>query len=503
MMDGPIFAPDFEVSAEEKPSLAEQILDSLEEEKNSRSRIALFRGAVGEEIKKQGAGELRDLALDLLERQKEEFFLRRLGVLDAELVAGELLQWAAERKKKATRIAAVPTAEQATQVTAPQTTDKKQPRRSRRSAFSGGPRRQAPAPAPQAEAARVRAAALEDVDAIVNSGKRFISLPAVPDGVRRATERTVHYMRIPGDRPQVSVYREQPLKKELSPRAQKDYERTKRQIVEELCVLGADTTWDKIAYLASAAQMLEVSGYKRLRAGLLRMAAEDGDALLTRAIRSMPHYGELCTHIEKTPSRRSTPVTEARRAAQDEKRFLRLLARLSPVYADAICVMRYTGARAVETSSVRLEVKDGAVQVSVRNAKMGARKRKKNAILRNWSIPLSTPEGQLLAAIAARRGEEPCKGLTSEGLRAAWARARRWEGVEADAGWSLHSLRHQFARDFKRRAYARMKEVHGADWRQRLYGPGWLGSQEYADAVYGPLAAQLGHTSTTMAKTYG
>lgn len=495
MMDGPIFAPDLEA----KPSLAEQILDSLKEEKDSRSRITFFRGAVGEEIKKQGQGELRDLALDLLERQKEEFFLRRLGVLDAELVAGELLQWAEERKKKATRIAAVPTAEQATQVTAPQTTDKKQ---TRRSAFSGGPRRQAPAPAPQAEAARVRAAALEDVDAIVNSGERFISLP-VSDGVRRATERTVHYMRIPGDRPQVSVYREQPLKKELSPRAQKDYARTRRQIKEELFVLGADTTWDKIAYLASAAQMLEVSGYKRLRAGLLRMAAEDGDALLTRAIRAMPHYGELCTHIEKTPSKRSTPVTEARRAAQNEKRFLRLLARLSPVYADAICVMRYTGARAVETSSVKLKVKDGAVQVSVRNAKMGARKRKKNEIYRVFSTPLATPEGQLLAAIAARRGEEPCKGLTSEGLRAAWARARRWEGVEADAGWSLHSLRHQFARDFKRQAYAKMKEVHGADWRQKLFGPGWLGSKEYADAVYGPLAGQLGHTSTTMAKTYG
>jgi len=498
MFDEPIFTPDIEAPETKTGSLAEQILDGLKSTDNSRSRVDFFRRAVEKEIKKQGEVDLRDLALDILEAQKEEFFLRRLGVLDAALVAAELLQWAAERKKKAARIASVPTAAQVETETAPRSRSTAP----RRSAFSGGTtRRQAPAPAPQTAAARTREEALEDVEAIINS-PRFLTLP-VSENIRSAVERTVHYLRIPGDRPVAGVYREQKLKKDLSARSAKDYARTKKQITEELKELGAATTWDRIAYLVSAAQSLEVSGYKRLRAGLLRMAAEDGDALLTRAIRSMPHYGELCTHIKKTPSKRSTPVTEARRAAQDEKRFLRLLARLSPVYADAICVMRYTGARAVETSSVRLEVKDGAVQVSVRNAKMGARKRKKNEILRNWSIPLPTPEGQLLAAIAARRGEEPCKGLTSEGLRAAWARARRWEGVESDAGWSLHSLRHQYARDFKRQAYARMKEVHGADWRQKLFGPGWLGSKEYADAVYGPLAAQLGHTSTTMAKTYG
>ena len=249
--------------------------------------------------------------------------------------------------------------------------------------------------------------------------------------------------------------------------------------------------------------MLEVSGYKRLRAGMLRMAHEAGDVQLEKAISSMPRYGELCEQLERAPSRRSTPITEARRAAQDEKMFLKLLARLSPVYADTICVMRYTGCRAVEASSVRLERHDDVLRVTIANAKTGARKQKKDETTRSFGISLSTPEGRLLSAILDRRGEHPCAGQTPNAIRAAWGRTRKWEGKEKDAGWSLHALRHQYAKDYKRQMSKMMEETHGKDWRVQLYGPEWYSSEAYKKDVYGPLADRLGHTCADMAKIYG
>ena len=476
-----------------------------------RSRIEICRENVRQKIlEKKLDEEMLAATMEVFQRQADEFFVRRMNIFEDALIAAELVEWALAKKKKALRAASVPTAAQAEEAAAAaraaaaerERVQRERDRERRRTAFGSAPRRHVETgpmgPTAEEEA---RSRAIEDVQAIVNSG-RFLTLPVSP-GIRSAVERTVHYMRMPGDRPDVGIYREVQLKKQLSARSAKDYERTKKQITEELTEIGAVTTWDKIAYLVSAAQMLEVSGYKRLRAGLLRMAEEHADHVLCRAIRAMPHYTELCARIERTPSKRSTAITHARRAAQSEKLFLRLLARLSPQYADTVAVMRYTGCRAVEASSVQLAVEEGHVRVSIRNAKTGARKRDKDKSVRVFEVQLSAPEGQLLADIARRRGPQPCAGQSSEAIRAAWARARRWEGVQADEHWCLHALRHQFARDYKRGVYARMKAQHGPDWREQLYGEGWADSESYAAEVYGPLAAMLGHTSTAMAKVYG
>lgn len=341
---------------------------------------------------------------------------------------------------------------------------------------------------------------MNDINNLI-TGENFLTLP-VTDGIRAVVTATVHYLRIPGDRPK-NLFREQGIKKELSERSKKDYTRTKKQIEEELSLLGASTVWDKVAYIASSAQMLEASGYKRLRAGMLRMAHEDGDKQLEKAIQHMPRYGELCKQLERPPSRRSTPITEARRAAQDERGFLRLLARLSPVYADTICIMRYTGCRAVEASSVRLERHGDTLQVTIANAKTGARKQKRDETSRSFPISLSTPEGRLLSSILDRCGSTPCAGLTPNAIRAAWGRARHWEGKQKDAHWSLHALRHQYAKDYKRQVYKTMEQEHGKDWRTELYGEQWYSSDAYKKDVYGPLADRLGHTCADMAKIYG
>ena len=478
-----------------------------------RSRVEICREEVRQKIlAKKLDEEMLAATMEVFQRQADEFFIRRMNVFENDVIAAELVEWALAKKKKLLRAASVPTAAQAEEAAAAARAaaterDRQQRERDRahrRTAFGSAPRRHVeagPLGPTEEEAARTRA--LEDVAAIVE-GPHFITL-SVSDGVRSAVERTVHYMRMPGDRPDTGVYREQSLKKNLSKRSATDYERTRKQITGELTELGAVTTWDKVAYLAATAQMLEVSGYKRIRAGLLRMAEEHADHVLGRAIRAMPHYTELCARIERTPSKRSTAITHARRAAQDEKLFLRLLARLSPQYADTVAVMRYTGCRAVEASSVQLAVEGEHehVRVSIRNAKIGARKRDKDKSVRVFEVPLASPEGQLLADIVRRRGATPCAGQSSEAIRAAWARARKWEGVQADDGWCLHALRHQFARDYKRTAYARMKATHGPAWREQLYGEGWADAELYASEVYGPLAAMLGHTSTAMAKVYG
>lgn len=492
-------------------SLAGRILAGRKAERETpRSRIELCREGVRKKLQgKTLDEETRQLAIEILDRQSDEFYIRRMAVFADGVIAEELIEWATEKRKKQLRAAAVPTAEQAEEAARAaraaaaerERLQREHDRTVRRTAFGSAPRRHADAlPLEPTAEESARARALEDVHAIVE-GSRFITLP-VPDGVRAAVARTAHYMRLPGDRPTVDIYREEKLKT-LSPRSAKDYERTRKQIAEELGELGASTTWDKVAYLASVAQMLEVSSYKRIRAALLRMAEENGDHALGRAIRSMPHYGELCVCLERKPSKRSTSITEARRAAQDEGRFLRLLARLSPQYTDAIAVMRYTGCRAVEAASVQLTVTGDTVRVSVRNAKTGARKRRKDETMRTFDVALSSPEGQLLADIAARRGPTPCAGLTSEGIRAAWARARRWEAVQNDENWCLHALRHQFARDYKSRLYTRLKGLHGTGWREHLYGSGWADEKIYTEAIFGPLAAMLGHTSTQMSKIYG
>jgi len=114
----------------------------------------------------------------------------------------------------------------------------------------------------------------------------------------------------------------------------------------------------------------------------------------------------------------------------------------------------------------------------------------------------------LLAGVLVRRGNKSAP-YSASALRAAWRRARLREGLNADSHWDLHSLRHQYAADEKKKLAAELRKRHGADWRRKLYGRNWIESQDYQDyqdykdGFYGALAIRLGHTNTDMCKIYG
>ena len=111
-----------------------------------------------------------------------------------------------------------------------------------------------------------------------------------------------------------------------------------------------------------------------------------------------------------------------------------------------------------------------------------------------------------MADIYARRGEVPAP-LSAPAIQGAYTRARKKVGEEASDGqtWTLHALRHAYARERKDEIFTKLKQEHGEGWRVKLYGDDWhTGSRRaYTEGVYGELAQELGHTCTTMAKKYG
>lgn len=287
----------------------------------------------------------------------------------------------------------------------------------------------------------------------------------------------------------------------LSERTKADYRRGAAQVRRVLAEQGRKTAWDMLAYLVETCASSSVSTYKRQRAMVLRYAAASGAEHLTDMVRALPPYTEMCKLLGRVPSRRSTPVTEARRAAQNERVFTTLIGHLSPEHRDAILAIRFTGARSCEAESLRLERIADGIRVSINSAKTGARK-KTHSIVRSWVVPLSSPEGVLLFGVLERRGEKPAP-FSASALRAAWRRARLREGLNGDSHWDFHSLRHQFAADEKKKRATALRAEHGADWRRKLYGRGWRDSQDYKDVFYGELATRLGHTNTDMCKIYG
>jgi len=362
----------------------------------------------------------------------------------------------------------------------------------RGSRFSGAPRR-APQPAPERE---------ESVPVIEEKPMPPIPLSVEADeaalSVLRQTQR---YFFHPETRPP-KLFKDTPLKvnSELSKKSIEDYTRLEKQVKRELREQGLSTGWDLALYLVQTARECSVSTYKRKRAVVMRMMGKTSPAAVG-LIKSLPPYAELCKALGREPSRRSTSITEARRAQQNKKTFEKLLSRLTPEHRDAILCLRYTGARCSEGRSLRLERVPDGIQVTITTAKIGARK-KAGPATRSWVVPLGTEGGDALARILDRRGEAPIP-YTGHALRSAWHRTRKRFGLNQDPGWDLHSLRHQYAGELKKQRVAELKGEHGPDWRRHLYGRDWMSSPRYAEDFYGPIAERLGHSCLAMAKLYG
>lgn len=356
--------------------------------------------------------------------------------------------------------------------------------------------RRAPQPAPQPAPER------ETVPVIEEKPMPPIPLSVEADEAALSVLRqTQQYLFHPETRPP-RLFKETPLKadSELSQKSIEDYTRLEKQVKRELREQGLSTGWDLSLYLVQTARECSVSTYKKKRTVVMRMMERVSPASVG-LIKSLPPYAELCTMLGRTPSRRSTPITEARRAQQNKKTFKKLLGQLSPEHRDAILCLRYTGARCSEAVSLRLEQVPDGIRVTIQSAKTGARK-KQGSATRSWVAPLGTEEGDALARICADRGEAPIP-YSGHALRSAWHRARKCFGLNQDPGWDLHSLRHQFARELKAARVAELRGDYGPDWRRHLYGRDWRNSPQYTKEFYGPVAGRLGHSCLAMAKIYG
>ena len=324
---------------------------------------------------------------------------------------------------------------------------------------------------------------------------------AVSPAVAAVVERTRHDLET--GRPE-SLFREMPLKKkaELSERSRTEYRRAWKQLRKEWDARGVETDWDAAAWLAEVAAKGSRSSYNRMRAIVRRYAAAEKDEGLSAVVQALPPYSELCRLLGREPSRRSSPITEARRAPHNDRVFKKLLGHLSPEYKDVILLLRATGARASEAASIRLEEATAGMKVSITSAKTGSRRRQGSAV-RSWVVPTGTPEFEMLAGVYGRLGAQPAEGRSSEAIRSAWRRARTKEGLNTDSGWDLHSLRLDYASVEKKRAVAALEATHGPHWRQKLFGEEWRNSEGFQKAVYGELARRLGHTNAEMTKIYG
>lgn len=358
----------------------------------------------------------------------------------------------------------------------------------RPSRFSGAPRR-----APQKE---------ESVPVTKERALPPIVLSVETDEAEMVVLRQAQkYFFHPETRPP-RLFKETPLKvdSELSKKSIEDYTRLEKQVKRELREQGLSTGWDLTLYLVQTARKCSVSTYKKKRAVVMRMMEKSSPAA-AGLVKSLPPYAELCKILGREPSRRSTSITEARRAQQNKKTFEKLLSRLTPEHRDAILCLRYTGARCSEGRSLRLEQVPDGIRVTVTTAKTGARK-KVGPATRSWVVPLGTEGGDALARILDRRGEAPVP-YSGHALRSAWHRTRKRFGLNQDPGWDLHSLRHQYAGELKKQRVAELRGEHGPDWRRHLYGRDWMSSPRYAEDFYGPIAERLGHSCLAMAKIYG
>jgi len=355
------------------------------------------------------------------------------------------------------------------------------------SAFAGGERTARTRQQPQ----RIEQAAIK-IDLRVNYS----------DDIRQVLEQAKKYLESPNICPK-KPFKDNILKdsSRLSATTKKDYERGTKQVLTEMRECGCSTAWDMAGYLVETARSQSESTYKRKRALVLRAAENMKIGRLEDTIHALPPYAEMCKSLGRAPARRSTPITEARRAIQNERVFCRLVGHLSPAHADAIVALRYTGCRPSEAKSLRLTRESDFIRISIDTRKTGARKKKGDTV-RTWTVSAASAEGLLLSQVLDRRGSHPVP-YSADALRAAWRRARQHEGLAADSHWDLYSLRHQYASDYKRARGEELRTEYGKNWREDMFGTNWMNDDGYKNLYYGELAKRLGHTNTDMSKIYG
>jgi hypothetical protein len=214
----------------------------------------------------------------------------------------ELYRYAEERAARETRQAVTVAGTTVAPEPAHRRTDTDTPRRAA-SRFSGGPRRPVSAHAP------------EPVP------ERSVPPIAVSVPVERPTlavlELTRDYLVHPEKRPSCP-FRPPVLKdkKKLSARSHDDYARLEKQVLRELGEKKLSTGWDLAFYLVRTVQEKSLSTYKKRRAVILRLLETKSPGAVA-LIRALPQYGEMCKILGLAPYRRSTVVTEARRAKQN------------------------------------------------------------------------------------------------------------------------------------------------------------------------------------------
>jgi len=321
---------------------------------------------------------------------------------------------------------------------------------------------------------------------------------------------TAEYMAHPNSRPE-NIFGPVRVKDwtKLSESTRQEYKKVLAQAKKEMKETGVKTAFDVVAYLSDKCRNLSRSRYNSIRGCLLQSAHIQGDNQLMDAIRAMPPYVQLCQMLGTTPTPRQGEYTRQRKRKKDSETWEDLLSALRPRHADAVRLIRATGARVGEAEGIRLSRSpDGTIIASIPTSKTGARGKGADApAVRTIAYMPGSPRYDVMAGIFERRGEAPALGLTAPMLRWAWRGARERVGGEATDGqtWTLHALRHAYARERKNEIFAALRAEHGRDWRVKLFGSDWDkgGQSAYVEGVYKGLADELGHTCTDMAKRYG
>jgi hypothetical protein len=345
-----------------------------------------------------------------------------------------------------------------------------------------------------------------DLDALTGPGWVSRDMDAPMLAVCRLT---AEYMAHPDRRPQTGF---PPVRikdwGKLSDGTRDEYKKILQQAKREMREQGVRTPMDVVGYLADKCRTVSRSRYNSMRGCILQSAHAQGNNKMMDAIRAMPPYVQLCRMLGKVPSSRQGEITRQRKRRKHASTWQALLEEMSPRHADAVRLIRATGARVGECQGILLtRAEDGTITAAIPSSKQGARGRGRGApATREIVYTPGSPRYDDIAGIYARQGEAPAD-MSPSAIQNAWSRARRKVGGEATEGqvWTLHSLRHAYAKDRKDEIFRALRAEHGRDWRVKLFGRDWNQGtmKRYAEGVYGELARELGHTDASMAKRYG
>lgn len=366
-------------------------------------------------------------------------------------------------------------------------------------------KREARAQAPASPGSRQEGKRTYELDDLTRPGW----LSGSPDELTLSVCRqTAEYMAQPNSRPE-NIFGPVRVKDwaKLSESTRQEYKNVLTQTKKEMKEGGVKTAFDVVAYLSGKCRNLSRSRYNSIRSCIIQSAHMQGDNQLVDAIRAMPPYAQLCQMLGTTPTPRQGEYTRQRKRKKDNETWEDLLSALRPRHADAVRLIRATGARVGECESIRLSRdNNGTIIASISSSKTGARGKGADApAVRTIAYAPGSPRYDVMNELYERRGQNPALGLTAPMLRWAWRGARERVGGEANDGqtWTLHALRHAYARERKNEIFAKLKAEHGRDWRIKLYGAEGVRNSAYTEGVYSGLAHELGHTCVEMAKKYG